>query len=78
MKRVNASMTFTAMEEGNVEKQNAVTFLGGQGPPERRAFEAEAVFGIKVQHGVRRCRQANDSSAAELALQSLNTLSNVG
>jgi len=33
MKRVNASMTFTvvATEEGNVEKQNAVTLLGGGG-----------------------------------------------
>jgi len=73
-------MTFTvvAMEEGNVEKQNAVTLLGGQEPSERSAFEAGAVFGIKVQHGACQCREANDSSVAESAPQSLHTLSYVG
>ena len=32
-------------------------YSGGQRPPERRALEAEAVFGVKVQHGACRCLQ---------------------
>ena len=51
---------------------------GGTKAPERRAFEAEAVFGVKVQHGACRCPQANDSFAAVSAPQSLHTLSYVG
>jgi hypothetical protein len=53
-------------------------YSGGQRPPERRAFEAQGVFGVNVQHGACRCRSANDSSAAVSAPQSLHTLSYVG
>jgi hypothetical protein len=52
--------------------------LGGPGPSERYAIEAGVVFRIMVQHSACRCREAHDSTVAELAPRSLHALSYVG
>ena len=52
MKRVNACMMFTVVAMSK-NKTRSLYSGGGQGPSERSAYEAEAVFGVNVQHGVR-------------------------